>query len=58
MVPPERVELSFPASEAGTLSTELQGHCMAKNIMVAEGPTRLVMHSPAWTNMDKPQAPH
>ena len=26
MVPPERVELSSPAPEAGTLSTELQGH--------------------------------
>ena len=25
MVPPERVELSSPAPEAGTLSTELQG---------------------------------
>ena len=28
MVPPERVELSSPAPEAGTLSTELQGHYM------------------------------
>ena len=26
MVPPERVELSSPAPEAGTLSTELKGH--------------------------------
>ena len=26
VVPPERVELSSPAPEAGTLSTELQGH--------------------------------
>ena len=26
MVPPERIELSSPAPEAGTLSTELQGH--------------------------------
>ena len=28
MVPPERIELSSPAPEAGTLSTELQGHSM------------------------------
>ena len=26
VVPPERIELSSPAPEAGTLSTELQGH--------------------------------
>ena len=30
MVPPERVELSSPAPEAGTLSTELQGHVMSQ----------------------------
>ena len=41
LVPPERVELSSPAPEAGTLSTELQGHYTAKNSMVAEGPTRM-----------------
>ena len=40
VVPPERVELSSPAPEAGTLSTELQGHSTAKNSMVSEGPTR------------------
>ncbi len=34
VVPPERVELSSPAPEAGTLSTELQGHCTSKNSMV------------------------
>ena len=28
MVPPERVELSSPAPEAGTLSTELKGHVL------------------------------
>ena len=31
LVPPERVELSSPALEAGTLSTELQGHFTIKN---------------------------
>ena len=35
MVPPERVELSSPAPEAGTLSTELQGQLKIKNSMVA-----------------------
>ena len=37
MVPPERIELSSPAPEAGTLSTELQGHI--KNITPAPNPT-------------------
>ena len=41
MVPPERVELSSPAPEAGTLSTELQGHYMPKNSMVGLGSTRM-----------------
>ena len=42
MVPPERVELSSPAPEAGTLSTELQGHCGEKNSMGCRWATRLV----------------
>ena len=37
MVPPERVELSSPAPEAGTLSTELQGQFTIKNSMVNWG---------------------
>ena len=37
MVPPERVELSSPAPEAGTLSTELQGHYTTKNSMAEWG---------------------
>ena len=40
MVPPERVELSSPAPEAGTLSTELQGHYTPKNSMVDRWATR------------------
>ena len=39
VVPPERVELSSPAPEAGTLSTELQGQPKPKNSMVAFGST-------------------
>ena len=31
MVPPERIELSSPAPEAGTLSTELQGHSVTND---------------------------
>ena len=45
MVPPERVELSSPAPEAGTLSTELQGHYTTKNITLEPRPTR-TRHGP------------
>ena len=54
MVPPERVELSSPAPEAGTLSTELQGHYTTKNSMVIDRPTSMGLAP----TMDKPQPPH
>ena len=62
MVPPERVELSSPAPEAGTLSTELQGHSELKNSMSAWGPTRTAggcgTDATSRRVVDKPQAPH
>ena len=39
MVPPERIELSSPAPEAGTLSAELQGHSTIENITPLRAPT-------------------
>ena len=44
MVPPERIELSSPAPEAGTLSTELQGHI--KNITATRSPTSVLNLTP------------
>lgn len=41
VVPPERIELSSPAPEAGTLSTELQGHCLLRIARVGGGGNRL-----------------
>ena len=57
MVPPERVELSSPAPEAGTLSTELQGHYTTKNSMVAEGPTRKRKAPGLFINRGLPRRP-
>ena len=39
MVPPERIELSSPAPEAGTLSAELQGHSAINDSTALGRPT-------------------
>ena len=44
MVPPERVELASPAPEAGTLSTELQGHCTTRIAWLPRGQQGCTRH--------------
>ncbi len=62
VVPPERVELSSPAPEAGTLSTELQGQVIRRIACLPRGQQAdadlSVLRPPAGFAVDKPHAHH